>query len=164
MAGRKKRSPLPVIFSMAAVVLILGAAVYLFERASTNSRKMDLETYYGITSDEQAALVVNDTILQTRGMVRDGTVYIDYPTVWNSFNNCFYWEPQAGTMLLTLPEGTLSWTPDDGSGAMILEDGIPYLSAPATWMCAAWRSILRISFLYMMRKQPGSSSGSLRPT
>jgi len=129
MAGRKKRSPLPVIFSMAAVVVILGAAVYLFERASTNSRKMDLKTYYGITSDEQAALVVNDSILQTKGMVRDGTVYIDYPTVWNSFNNCFYWEPQAGTMLLTLPEGTLSWTPDDGSGAMILEDGIPYLSA-----------------------------------
>ena len=129
MAGRKKRSPLPVIFSMAAVVLILGAAVYLFERASTNSRKMDLNTYYGITSDEQAALVVNDSILQTRGMVREGTVYIDYPTVWNSFNNCFYWEPQAGTMLLTLPAGTLSWSPDDGSGALILVDGIPYLSA-----------------------------------
>ena len=129
MARRKKRSPLPVLFSLAAVVLILGAAVYLFERASTNSREMDKNIYFGITSDDQAALVVNDTILQTKGLVRDGTVYIDYPTVWNSFNSSFYWEPQANTMLLTLPEGTLSWTPDDGTGALLLVDGIPYLSA-----------------------------------
>lgn len=129
MARRKKRSPFPVIFSLAAVVLILGAAVFLFERASTNSREMDKNIYFGITSEEQAALIVNDTILQTKGLVRDGTVYIDYPTVWNSFNNSFYWEPQANTMLLTLPEGTLSWTPDDGSGALIIVDGIPYLSA-----------------------------------
>ena len=129
MARRKKRSPLPVIFSMAAVVVILGAAVYLFEHASTNSREMDKNLYYGLTSDDQAALVVNDTVLEAKGLVQDGTIYIDYPTVWNNFNNSFYWEPHAGQMLLTLPEGTFVWKQDDGTGALIVADGIPYLSA-----------------------------------
>ena len=129
MARRKKRSALPVIFSLAAVVVILGAAVYLFERASTNSREMDKTLYYGLTSEEQAALVVNDTILENKGLVQDGKVFIDYPTVWNSFNSGFYWEPQTAEMLLTLPEGTFIWRPDDASGALIVRDGIPYLSA-----------------------------------
>ena len=129
MAKRKKRSPLPVFFSLAAVIVILGAAVYLFERASTNSRAMDKALYYGITSDDQAAIVVNDTILENKALVQDGRIYIDYPTVWNSFNSSFYWEPQAAEMLLTLPEGTFIWRPDDETGALIMHDGIPYLSA-----------------------------------
>ena len=129
MAKRKKRSPLPVIFSLAAVVVILGAAVYLFERASTNSREMDKTLYYGLNSDDQAALVVNDTILGNKGVVQDGKVYIDYPTVWSSFNSSFYWEPKAQEMLLTLPEGTFIWRPEDETGALMIRDGIPYLSA-----------------------------------
>lgn len=129
MAKKKKRSPLPVIFSLAAVVAILGGAVYLFEHASTNSREMDKSAYYGLASDEQAALIVNDTILETKGVVRDGKIYIDYPTVWKQFNSSFYWEPQNAEMLLTLPEGTFIWRPDDGTGALNLIDGVPYLSA-----------------------------------
>ena len=125
----KKRSPLPILFSIVAVIAIIYAAVVLFERASTSNREMDLNLYYGISSDEQAALVVNDTILDVKGLVQNGMIYIDYPTVWNSLNNSFYWEPQDMTMLLTLPSGTLAWTPDDGSNVLLLKDGVPYLSA-----------------------------------
>ena len=60
----------------------------------------------------------------------DGIIYIDYQTVWNYFNSGFYWEEGRAQLMLTLPEGTLSWTPDDGSSAVILgEDGTPYISA-----------------------------------
>ena len=130
MTRRKKKSPvLAILFSIAAVVCILVGAVYLFQRASVNEHEMDKAVYYGITSDDQAALVVDDTILPERGLVRDGTIYIDYPTVWNSLNSSFYWEPEAQTMLLTLPEGTLSWTPDDGTNTLLMLDGMPYLTA-----------------------------------
>ena len=125
----RRRSPLPFLIAIAAVVVIVGAAVLLFEKASTNSREMDKNSYYGLRSDEQSALVVNDVLLDTKGIVRDGETYIDYPTVWNNLNGNFYWEPGTGQMLLTLPEGTTSWTMGSNDGSLIEINGIPYLSA-----------------------------------
>ena len=125
----RRRSPLPFLIAIAAVIVIVGAAVLLFEKASTNSREMDAESYYGLTSAEQAALVINDTILEKKGIVRDGAIYIDYPTVWNNLNSNFYWEADTKQMLLTLPEGTVSWKVGEGDDSLIEIDGVPYLSA-----------------------------------
>ena len=122
-----RRSPWPFLAAIVAVALIVGAAFLLFEKASTNSREMDRNSYYGLTADDQAALVVNDTLLDTHGIVREGRVYIDYPTAWRYFNRSFYWEADTRQMLLTLPDGTHSWSLGDED--LIEIDGTPYLSA-----------------------------------
>ena len=126
MSGR--RSPWPFILSLVAVALILGAAFLLFDKVSTNDREMDQNHYYNLTGDDQVALVVNDTLLEQKGIRIGEEVYLDYPTVWRTLNSGFYWEPGSGKMLLTLPEGNLSWEAEEG-GALILRDNIPYLSA-----------------------------------
>ena len=125
----RRRSVLPLLIAVAVVVLIVGAAVLLFDKASTNSQEMDPKTYYGLTSDDEAALVVNDVLLETRGVVREGSIYIDYPTVWSNLNGNFYWEPDTQMMLLTLPEGTVSWKMGENDGSLIEINGMPYLSA-----------------------------------
>ena len=124
----RRRSPWPFILSLVAVALILGVAVLLFDKVSTNNREMDQKHYYGLTNDEQVALVVNDTLLEEKGIRIGDEVYLDYPTVWRYLNSGFYWEPKASQMLLTLPAGNQSWKAEEG-GALILRDGIPYLSA-----------------------------------
>ncbi len=125
----RKRSLWPFILSIVAVAAIVGAAVILFEKASTNSREMNKSSYYRLSSSEQAALVVDDVLLEKKGVVRDGRIYIDYPTVWNQFNQGFYWEADARRMLLTLPDQTMTWEDSGPGGDMIIIGGIPYLSA-----------------------------------
>ena len=56
---------------------------------------MNKSEYYGLSSGDQAALIVDDEVLETKGLVIDGTIYVDYKTVWDELNSGFYWDEQA---------------------------------------------------------------------
>ena len=127
---QKRRSPLPIIICLVIIAAIIGIGSFFINRYTPTDTEMNKNEYYGLTSEEQAALILNGQVLEEKGLVADGTVYISYSDVWNYLNSGFYWDAQAGQLMLTLPSGTLTWTPDDGSGAVILgSDGNPYISA-----------------------------------
>ena len=125
----RRRSPFPILISLLIIVAAVGVATYYFQRHAPTSDEMDLATYYGLTSDEQAALVVDDTILEEKGLTRNGVIYVAYETVYHYFNSGFYWENATRTLRLTSPSGTVSWTAEDGSGDLLVEGGLPYISA-----------------------------------
>ncbi len=127
---RKKKSPVPVLVSLIAAAVIVGIGGFAVNRYAPTGKQMDKEEYYGLTEPSQAALVVNGQVLEEKGILSDGEIYIDYHTVWNYFNSGFYWEEARQTLMLTLPEGTLTWMADDGTEAVLLsEEGTPYISA-----------------------------------
>ena len=126
----KKKSPVPVIAGLLAAAVIVGIGGFAVNRYAPTGKHMDKKEYYGLTDDSQAALVVDDQVLESRGLVEDGSIYVDYQTAWNYFNSGFYWDAAQSRLMLTLPAGTSTWSPGDGSGAVILgEDGTPYISA-----------------------------------
>lgn len=127
---QKRRSPLPIIICLVIIAAIIGIGGFFINRYTPTDTEMNKNEYYGLTSEEEAALILNGQVLEEKGLVVDGTVYISYSDVWNYLNSGFYWDAQAGQLMLTLPSGTLTWTPGDGSGAVILgSDGSPYISA-----------------------------------
>ena len=127
---QKRRSPLPIIICLVIIAAIIGIGSFFINRYTPTDTEMNKNEYYGLTSEEEAALILNGQVLEEKGLVVDGTVYISYSDVWNYLNSGFYWDAQAGQLMLTLPSGTLTWTPEDGSGAVILgSDGNPYISA-----------------------------------
>ncbi|MCC6094589.1 MAG: glycosyl hydrolase family 18 [Eubacterium sp.] len=126
---RQRRSLVPKIVFAVIIVLIIAAAAFIYNRHSLTYDQMDLNTYYGLTSDNQAALVVNDTVLDVKGLVKNGKIYVDYDTVENNLNPGFFWEKDTQELLLTLPDGTQKWKPDDGSGAVLLDGDQVYISA-----------------------------------
>ena len=127
---QKRRSPLPIIICLVIIAAIIGIGSFFINRYTPTDTEMNKNEYYGLTSEEEAALILNGQVLEEKGLVADGTVYISYSDVWNYLNSGFYWDAQAGQLMLTLPSGTLTWTPEDGSGAVILgSDGSPYISA-----------------------------------
>lgn len=126
---KKKKTPRPVILGLVVAAALLGAGGLWAGRYASNKKEMNQEEYYGLSSQEEVALIVNDQVLEEKGLVVDGTIYIAYPTVWNYMNSGFYWEEDSQQMLLTLSEGTLSWSQGDGTRALLLgEEGSPYLS------------------------------------
>ena len=127
---QRRKSPQAVIIVLVMIAAIIGIGGFFINRYSPAGKYMNKSEYYGLSSGDQAALIVDDEVLETKGLVIDGTIYVDYKTVWDELNSGFYWDEQAGFLMLTLPGGTSTWTPGDGTGAIMLgEDGTPYISA-----------------------------------
>ena len=125
---RRRRSILPILICMAFVVVIVYLATILFKKVSVNEDRMDPMVYYGIGPSE-AAIIVDDRILELKGLIRDGEVYLPYGAVWNTLNSSFYWESTTEQLLLTLPGGTNVWSVGDGTGVLLKEGGKLYVSA-----------------------------------
>ena len=126
---QKKVSKIPLIISALAIAWIIFFTAYFFRKYSPTDKTMDMAVYFQLEEPDDAALIVNDKVLEEKGKVIDGDVYFEYRTAWDMLNSAFYWEEDSGTLYLTLPHEQLTWTPDDGSGAVRLVDGIPYISA-----------------------------------
>ena len=128
-AKKKKLSKIPLIISALAVAWIIFFTAYFFRKYSPTDKLMDPAEYFQLEEADDAALIVNDEVLEEKGKVINGAVYFDYLTAWDMLNNAFYWEEPANTLYLTLPKEERTWTPEDGSGAVVLVDGLPYISA-----------------------------------
>ncbi|MBR0397453.1 MAG: hypothetical protein IJI10_04200 [Eubacterium sp.] len=126
---KKKVSKIPLIISALAIAWIIFFTSYFFRKYSPTDKTMDPAEYFQLEEADDAALIVNDQVMEEKGKVIDGAVYFDYLTAWDVLNNAFYWEDSANILYLTLPKEEKSWTPEDGSGAVVLVDGMPYISA-----------------------------------
>ena len=126
---RRGLNLLPLLIALACMTAIVCLAMYLFRKASVNDNVMDGMTYYGLASEEEAAIVVDDRILELKGIIRDGEVYIPYGAVWNTLNSSYYWESSTEQLLLTLPSGTSMWSVGDGTGVLLRENGKLYVKA-----------------------------------
>lgn len=92
------------------IILIVGiiAAVFLWRRYGPSKEQADLNGYYGIESEDQLAIVVNNDILEPKGMISDGRAYVEYSIVRDYINQRFYWDPSENILLYTLPNDTVS--------------------------------------------------------
>lgn len=92
------------------IILIVGiiAAVFLWKRYGPSKEQADLNGYYGIESENQLAIVVNNDILEPNGMISDGKAYVEYSIVRDYINERFYWDPSENILLYTLPNDTVS--------------------------------------------------------
>ncbi len=67
-----------------------------------------MNKYYGVENDNQLAIVVNNQIIDPKGMITDGKAYVEYSVVRDYINERFYWDPNENTLLYTLPNGVVS--------------------------------------------------------
>ena len=125
-----------------ATVAFVFIRFFVVRKYSLSDEKADLYSYYDLTADDQAALILNNTILEEKGKVADGTVYLDLGMVQKNFNSRFYYDTQNGLLLYTLPDRTLSAADgqngyDSGSETVACDyaplrviDGAPYIALP----------------------------------
>ena len=128
------KKAIPVII---AVVLIFAIVAITFgmkvvERFSYSEERMDLNAYFGLTADDEAALVINDEIREEKGTVRDGRCYLPLETVHMYLNDRFYADYNEGWLLYTTPDEIIyARAGEAGEEAYIpayLEDGVMYVA------------------------------------
>ena len=99
---RKRNLMLKIIFF---IILVVGtvAGLFLWKRYGPTKEKADLDKYYGIQNENQLAVIINNGVLEPKGMISEGKAYIEYGTVRDYINERFYWDPNENIMLYTLP-------------------------------------------------------------
>lgn len=110
-AQLKKRRQRKLIIKITSFILILAGGIggaLLYKKYSPSKEMADLNEYYGIKQENQLAVVIDDALAQTHGIVQDGTAYVEYSVVRDFLNERFYVDHNENLLLYTLPEGTIT--------------------------------------------------------
>ncbi len=101
-----------VVVLLIVVVAAVGVLTAAIKRHTPSDTRMDLNTYYGLEKADDVALVLQNTVSETKGKWMDGRVYLDYDTVSNVLGGRFYWEADSSQMLYTTPNEILAIAPE----------------------------------------------------
>ena len=106
---RRRRRNLGIRICLTVILIIAAiAAVFLWKRYSPSKEKANLDKYYGIEQEGQLAIVVNNEVVEPKGMIAEGKAYIQYEIVRDYINSRFYWDPNENILLYTLPKDMVS--------------------------------------------------------
>lgn len=114
-SGRKKntrrRRKMGLFLKIFLVIILLAgilAAAFLWTRYGPSKEEYGLDKYFGIESEEQMGVTVNNEIIGPMAMEVDGQVYVSYETVRDYVNSRFYWDANENVLLYTLPTEIVS--------------------------------------------------------
>lgn len=115
--ARKKRRIGCAVWVLLLLLLIGAAGAFvIWQRYGPSKEKADLEQYYGLSNEDDLAVIVNDQVIKDEesgvpaGKLIDGEAYVEYSVVRKQINERFYWDPNESIMLYTLPNGNVSVT------------------------------------------------------
>lgn len=119
--GRRTRKKFPVwlvVILVIAAVLVVGVTLYLQKKNAPSTQTVDLRSYYKLAArtvtnddgeateiaeaaEDETAIVMNNEILDDRGLLRDGEVYLKYSFVKRRIDSRFYYDSINDWVLVT---------------------------------------------------------------
>lgn len=108
--GRKNNNRMPVIVGAAfvAVVVLLALLSIVIKKYSPSKERADLDDYYNIQSQEDAAIILDGIRLEETAKLWDGHVYMDYKIVQEYLNQRFYWDSNENILRYTTDKDVVS--------------------------------------------------------
>lgn len=98
-----KKKLIPVIAVLALIFIILLGIIIgrKVKQYMPSNEEQDLQTYFGITSDDELAIVLDNSLVEEKALLKDGVIYMDYHYVHDSLNDRFYWDANENVLLYT---------------------------------------------------------------
>ncbi|MDO4804411.1 MAG: glycosyl hydrolase family 18 protein [Lachnospiraceae bacterium] len=122
---KKDEAPIKFVLALAVIVAVLGGAAFAISRALPTREKMDLESYYKITSEDDVAIVTDSGISEMRGKRIDGEIYLPYETVSREICGSIFYDRPTGTMIVTTPTEKIRF---DAANEIREVDGMEYVA------------------------------------
>ena len=120
----RKWIPAAIAITLILVICLVAGLGYIREHYSPSKERADLYSLYQITSEQEAAVLVNNLLTEEKAMLRDGEAYLSWSYVSASLNKRIYIDQQERLLLYALPdrvvqipEGTRlsEWTDQTGA-------------------------------------------------
>lgn len=101
-----KKKIIPIVIAIVLIIIIGGVTFgsRILEKYSYSKERADLNAYYGITGSQEAAIVLQDEIVEEKARISDDICYLDMATIHKYLNDRFYVDGGEGLLLYTLPE------------------------------------------------------------
>ncbi len=110
-----KRLKMAMLGGTAGIVIILILLGSMIVKKLTPSNEiMQLSEYYKV-KDSEVLIILQDEIYDIKGMLIDGSVYVDYNTVIQQFNHRFYWDSNENILTYTTPDEIIKTEADSRS-------------------------------------------------
>ncbi|MDD3220146.1 MAG: glycosyl hydrolase family 18 protein [Lachnospiraceae bacterium] len=119
----KKNTPVLVVIALIILVLIAGGISFIINRRTPGTKKADVESYFGLSSEEEAAVVVNHQVIDAKALSKDGTYFIDYDTVSGYINGRIYWDKNESKLIITTPSESVITDVSSGTTPDFYVDG-----------------------------------------
>lgn len=98
---KKKVVPFLAVGALILVVLLFMVLSHIIEKYTPSKEHKDLSEYYALSEDSDVAIVLNNEVIEAKGRLIDGNVYLDFNTVHDSINSRFYWDSNENKLLYT---------------------------------------------------------------
>lgn len=98
---KKKMIPVIVAIVLIVIVLAIGLGTGLLDKYSYSKDLADLNAYFGVSGGEDTAVILNDEMVETHAIYRDGQCYLPIDFVNTNINNHFYYDTTEGLVLFT---------------------------------------------------------------
>lgn len=140
---RRKRSrinPVAVGILMIFLIAVIVAAVLLIKRYSPSKEWMNLERYYHLENENELAILVQDTLIEEKGIVLNNRPYVSAEVVKEYLNDRFYWDSAENLYIYTTPTDVITahvgddqytvgkQTVSAGYQIIKVEDGVAYVA------------------------------------
>ncbi len=100
----ERRTKIAVLGTVTAVIIIAIVAItMIIDKITPSDKVMELTEYYKL-GDSEVLVILQDEIYETKGMLQNGKIYIDYDTVIQQFNHRFYWDNNENLLTYTTPD------------------------------------------------------------
>lgn len=112
-----KKKILPAAIIVGLIILILGiiGISSLIRKYMPTKETEDLNKYFNISSEDESALIVDNTVSDSKAKLIDGKIYVDYNFVHDSLNSRFYWDANENVLLYTTAADIVSAAADSST-------------------------------------------------
>ncbi len=105
---KKKILPSLIIIGLLILVLCIFGISTLIKKYSPTDKKQDLTEYFGETSDDSWAIVVDEEITDSKATIIDGHIYVDNNFISKYLNSRFYWDSNENVLLYATSTALIS--------------------------------------------------------
>ena len=87
---RKRRGSGIYIFLIILLLLFIAGVILYSKFFGFTKEEADLNDYFSLTSDNQAGVVIDNSVMGAKGIVSGGAAYVEYDTVSSYISSRFY--------------------------------------------------------------------------
>lgn len=100
---KKKAVPVLAAVVLIVIVAVIGIVGRVVEHYTPSDEVMSSQEYFGVSDGKELAIVMQDELIDDKGILDNGTPYLDYQAVKEYLNDRFYWDADANLMVYTTP-------------------------------------------------------------
>jgi len=105
-----KKKILPVIAALAFILAVISFMILgkVIDKYTPTDERRDLSEHYGITADEEVAIIYNNELMEAKAKLVNGVVYLSLDTVKGYINDRFYWDANENILRYTTASELIS--------------------------------------------------------